>query len=437
MNQKIKSILLLLCLLNSPIFAQHFNQKIVTQDIDNFWVAYDSIHTTTDSVKQLRFINDLYIKKRTPGLDGFMQVRRYKDAEFVKAINMYPQYFNSIRARTINSNVYKDTIIDYINRLYAIYPKLKPSTVYFAFGVFRSGGTYYKNSVLLGAEFLFATQNSPISELPARNQRGIKENAPVDIPLTALHEYIHTQQKQNWVEGDIIIRCVAEGVAEFISTLLTNKPLSPSVAFGKKNKDIVVKKYMEEIFQNNKVGNWLWNKNENELIVNDLGYYIGYEICESYYNKSKDKQKAIKELIELDYFDEKAFAKIVDGSGFLPMTYAQMDAKYKASLPQISKIMPFNKGDKNVSPALDEITIEFNAPMDTCCRSFDYGKLGKNHSIQIDKVIGWSEDKKRFTFKIKPLKPNKEYQFVLSNFAKQSDNNRLEPYSINFTTATK
>ncbi len=109
MNQKIKSILLLLCLLNSPIFAQHFNQKIVTQDIDNFWVAYDSIHATTDSVKQLRFINDLYIKKRTPGLDGFMQVRRYKDAEFVKAINMYPQLKPNKEYQFVLSNFAKQS----------------------------------------------------------------------------------------------------------------------------------------------------------------------------------------------------------------------------------------------------------------------------------------------------------------------------------------
>jgi hypothetical protein len=40
-------------------------QKVFTQDIDNFWVAFDSIQTTKDSIKQINFIQASYIDKGT------------------------------------------------------------------------------------------------------------------------------------------------------------------------------------------------------------------------------------------------------------------------------------------------------------------------------------------------------------------------------------
>ena len=36
-------------------------QTIVGTDIDNFWIAYDKIVSTTDTVLQFQYLNDLYI----------------------------------------------------------------------------------------------------------------------------------------------------------------------------------------------------------------------------------------------------------------------------------------------------------------------------------------------------------------------------------------
>ena len=41
------------------------DQKVFTADIDNFWIAYDSIQSTKDSLKQIEFIQTLYIDKGT------------------------------------------------------------------------------------------------------------------------------------------------------------------------------------------------------------------------------------------------------------------------------------------------------------------------------------------------------------------------------------
>lgn len=420
----------------NEIFGQDFKKQIVTTDIDNFWLAYDQINKLSDSLERIKLINELYIDKATEGLKGLISVRRYHDYEFVNNILNYPKYWNSIRGNS--SYLLKDTeqIEKYLTKLKEIYPELKPASIYFSIGAFRTGGTYEGNKVLLGAEFMLAQKNAILEELPKRIQNTLKEYAPYDIPLTAIHEYIHTQQK-SWENQSIIHLCVAEGVAEFISTLITEKPLSSPVNFGKQNAERVLERYMEEIFRNKDVWNWLWSENQNELKVNDLGYYIGYEICERYYNKATDKKKAIKDLIELDYSNEEEFAKLVDGTNFLPMTLKEIGIKYESMRPTVKRLVEFENGSNKVSSKLKTITVEFSEPMSNCCRSVDFDETKGVEHLVIKKHIGWSDDKKRYTFEIEDLKPNTTYGLIISNFAKENGGNRLAPYTIRFKTSKR
>ncbi|MCU0321641.1 MAG: Ig-like domain-containing protein, partial [Chitinophagaceae bacterium] len=189
-----------------------------------------------------------------------------------------------------------------------------------------------------------------------------------------------------------------------------------------------------EIFRDDDVGNWLSSQNQNELEINDLGYYIGYEVCERYYHKSTDKKQAIKELIELDYNSDIEFAKILDGSGFLPMTWNEIGVKYESMRPTVIRISEFKNGSKNVSTNSKTITIEFSETMSSCCRNFDFDASKTGAFLKIKKIIGWSEDKRKFSFEIEELKPNTDYHIIISNFAKEDGGNRLAPYTIEFRT---
>lgn len=191
---------------------------------------------------------------------------------------------------------------------------------------------------------------------------------------------------------------------------------------------------MVEIFRDDDVGNWLWSENQNELKENDLGYYIGYEICERYYNNATDKKKAIKELIELDYGNEVAFAKLIDGTNFLPMTWKEIGNKYESMRPTVNKIVELKNGSNRVFPKLKLITVEFSDPMSDCCRSIDLDQANEVEPLVVKKYIGWSDDKKRYTIEVEDLKPNTTYGLVISNFSKEDGGNRLAPYTIRFKT---
>jgi hypothetical protein len=36
----------------------------------------------------------------------------------------------------------------------------------------------------------------------------------------------------------------------------------------------------------------------------DLGYYVGYKICEAYYQAARDKKQAVKDILEMKDFNE-------------------------------------------------------------------------------------------------------------------------------------
>jgi hypothetical protein len=423
-------------LLTSFAWAQEATIPFVTNDITHFYEAYDQVLQTTDSLKRIQLVNALYLNKGSEGLKAMKEARNYKDYEFVEAMLSYPKFWNALRNKVQEVDKSKLQLENYIARLKEYYPQLKPSTVYFPVGVFRSAGTYRENKILLGAEFFLVDATTPLDELPPNIQAGISQNLPFNLPVTVLHEWVHTQQKP-WENKSIIHLSVAEGVAEFIATLVSQTPVSKPVFFGKQNPAKVLNQYMIEIFRDDDVWNWLWNENHNSLQQRDLAYYIGYEMSERYYNKADDKKKAIQELIELDYNNPIQFAQWVDSTGFLPLTVKEIGDKYESLRPTIKRIKEFKNGSPKVSPKLKSLTIEFSEPMSQCCRNLDTDTTAGVQQLPIKSFKGWSKNNTLFTIELQDLKPNTTYGLTLLNFVKEDGGNPLAPYTIRFKTKSK
>jgi hypothetical protein len=81
--------------------GQNNSKNVITSDIDNFWIAYDSCLTTSDSLKQLEYMQILYVDKGTIGLKAFMEARDYTTERWVSLIRSYPRFWRSIRPNTL------------------------------------------------------------------------------------------------------------------------------------------------------------------------------------------------------------------------------------------------------------------------------------------------------------------------------------------------
>lgn len=414
-------------------YCQTKNQKFVATDIDNFWNAYEKIISTNDTVKQYNFLKEFYTDKGTPGLKSLIEVRNYTIKDFVSAINKYPKFWNSLRPNTLSCNELYSEIEADIGKLKQVYPDLKPSTIYFSIGAFRTNGTIQGDRILIGSELSLADESTIIEELPSWRQSFYKEYNPrKNIALLCTHEYIHTQQKE--LVENLLSMCLYEGVAEFISCKVTGKqPNTPAIEFGKNNQQKVIDLFVSDLYLTKNNYNWLWGENKNVLKVRDLGYYVGYEICERYYNLSKDKKKAVKTLIELDYNNEKEVERIVDATKLFPESLEKLKYDYEKRQPKVISIKPFKNGSKNVKPGLTEITITFSEPLNGYDAGLDFGPLGKDFCPKINPERVWASDLKSWSFKA-DLKPDQEYQILITNSFKKQDGTRLKPYLISFKT---
>lgn len=311
-----KKLIPLFLLLFSFAFASPAQDtpKVFTSDIDNFWIAYDSVQTTSDTLKQINFIQTLYIDKGTRGLKAFMVARNYNAKLWVALIRKYPKFWNSIRPNTLTVKSYAAEIEKSIVRFKELYPDLKEAKMYFTVGGLRSGGTTMNDMVLIGSEIATGNASTDVSEFTNNWLEGVFKNQQADnLVVLNIHEYVHTQQKGE--PKNLLGQAIKEGACDFIMELVVGKPLQNNyIIYGKEHETILKEEFKTEMLSNN-YSNWLYN-GSNAKTVADLGYFMGYTICRSYYNNATDKKKAVREIIELNYSDTTAVEDFLNRSKY-------------------------------------------------------------------------------------------------------------------------
>ncbi|OPB88794.1 Ig-like domain-containing protein [Elizabethkingia ursingii] len=429
---KIRLFLVVAC---SPVLL--FSQKVFTQDVDNFWKTYDKIIKTKDSAQKVSLIQTMYIDKGTQGLHDIMKARRYSAQEYIDAIGKYPKFWSSIRSRTLKSKKQAKNVEKSIAALKKIYPEAKPANVYFTVGLLRTNGTTMGGNVLIGAESALADKDVDISEMPVNSQlKAYFQTNPINsfVSLTA-HEYVHTQQKST-IGKNLLTQVVMEGVAEFVSNLSLNKKSAvPAMAYGYAHEAEIKNLFVKEMFTPlvNTASNWIWNSSNNRFGIADLGYFVGNEIARKYYENQSDKKAAIKHMIELDYNKESVLQKFVDESVYFEKPVAQYVSGYEDNRPTVIGIKEFENGSKSVNPNTKIITLTFSEPM-MFFTNFNYGPLGEGNAMKIEKLLGYSEDKKTLRLQIMNLKPNQRYQLLIDEGFRSVNDLPLKSYLIDFTT---
>ncbi|MFV0175796.1 Ig-like domain-containing protein [Empedobacter falsenii] len=185
----------------------------------------------------------------------------------------------------------------------------------------------------------------------------------------------------------------------------------------------------------NNLYKWLWGDSPNEFGVRDLGYYIGYQIAENYYNQAENKKYAIKELIELDYANNTVIEDYVTKSNYFSKSLEELQKDFESKRPTVLGIKQFNNYSKNVDPKTKEITINFSEPLNGFNTGVDYGELGEVAFSKSDfKKRYWSNDNKSWTIQVE-LEPNKKYQILISSNFRNMNNYPLKNYLIEFETS--
>lgn len=313
-----KNIVLLFILLSLKAFTQQeiAKNRFITADISNFWNAYDSVHSTTDSLKQINFLQKLYFDKATSGLQYFSSQNDLTPQYMQSVIEKYPKFWESIRTNTNSINEFEIAFKKVSKKFQKIYPSLKNGDFYFLIGGLKNGGSVYNNNVLIGAELAVSNKFTDATELKQSYQERMILNKNLLFIIT--HEYVHIQQNRSLSDStiNVLTYSLKEGSADFIASLLINEEVpTPYITYGINHEKEVWKIFKQEMYTQ-ELKKWIRNIEHPSFNVKELGYFMGYSICKSYYNNAIDKQKAIKEIMELDYSNQKQLNEFLKNSKY-------------------------------------------------------------------------------------------------------------------------
>lgn len=301
----------------TPKTATTDSQLIYSQDVLHFWEAFDEIQRVETFAEKRDLINKLYIDRASEGLQAYMKLRNVNDSLYVALIEGLPQFWASVRPKTMEAIKKGSEIEAAVDRLRTHYPTLKPAEIYLFIGGLVSGGTVEGNRTLISLEISAADASVELSELEASHHAWvvpfIKASTPDNFVQMNAHEYCHTQQEG--YEYNVLCKSMSEGTCDFIAELALGKPVvAHYITYGYEHLATIKAEFKEDMFTDY-ISDWMYGENSRGH-VRDLGYFMGYAICKAYYKQAEDKQAAVKTIMELDHKDLDAVLAFLNNSGF-------------------------------------------------------------------------------------------------------------------------
>lgn len=282
--------------------------RLVTSDIENFWRAYDMSEGKATN-KKIEIYEKEYLAKGSIGLKDFVEMHIQDAEKLVNAIEAMPKYYTSIRESSIRVLEMTDRIRDYMHAWKDLYTEAVFPDVYFVIGRMMAAGTFSPNGLLIGTEILSRTDDIPEDELSPVYINLVK---PIEyLPYVVIHELIHPQQMYKFDSITLLGHSMMEGAADFLGELASGGLLNQiQHEYGRVHETALWEDFSREMLQEN-FKNWLYNYFENlGDRPPDMGYYMGYRICESYYEKMDDKKQAIRDILAVkDATDAHRFLK--------------------------------------------------------------------------------------------------------------------------------
>lgn len=270
------------------------NTKLITSDIDLFWKYFDLQlkDTTTNSFEQ-------YLIEGSIGLKDFIPDRIESATELKSLVLAEQEYYQNIRASSYRVLSFEKQIKASFYALEYLYPKAEFPPIYFLIGRTTSGGTASKNGLMIALEIYSDNNYTTSYGRPSLN---------IDIlPNIVIHELIHFLQKDDINDESLLKNCIREGSADFIAELVSGEKVKyangPNVyLYGNSHERELWLEFKDSMNTNN-LDPWLYSPT-NDGRPQNLGYWMGYKIVESYYEKSENKSKAIDDILNIkNYID--------------------------------------------------------------------------------------------------------------------------------------
>ncbi|HEX6065539.1 MAG TPA: DUF2268 domain-containing putative Zn-dependent protease [Longimicrobiales bacterium] len=280
--------------------------RIVLSDVAVFWRAYDKLTPAMTRADSARTLEQEYLAHASAGLQGYAATHIKKPENLLMGLGLLPKYVAGVRANTLKISV--DDVRAALRKVETFYPDATYPDIYFVFAGFTSQGTVSKGNVIIAAEMVSADSLTPRAELPPF-LRNVDLTRNV-LPCIMVHEMLHAQQNYP-ADKSLLAQVMVEGVADFITQKAVGcvQTAAATYAYGEAHERELWQLFQQEM-RGTDYSKWLYNGNIKDR-PDQLGYWMGYQIAEAYYERAADKQRAIRELLNI-----RDFNALLEASGY-------------------------------------------------------------------------------------------------------------------------
>ena len=299
-----------------PIETDPAAARMVTSDLERFWSAYDAGGQSGSAAA----FQAGYLDPASPGLKDFIRLRHLTSAAIAAMVSARPRYFAAIRANSLGLAAGEPALAvvraNY-QRMKALYPPAVFPPITILVGRFSTAGTISAEGVLIGGEFYGRDETTPLDELGAFERDNVK---PVEsLPIVIAHEHAHILQARgsrvfSRLAKTLLDQALLEGGADFVGELVSGGNINARMfPWALANERALWDEFRGEMHGAD-VSRWLYNQGaEPGARPGDLGYFVGYRIAQSFYQRAGDPAAAVAAILEVS--DADAF---LAQSGYAP-----------------------------------------------------------------------------------------------------------------------
>jgi hypothetical protein len=244
-----------------------------------------------------------YLDAGTPGLREFASLRICSAADLARTVSAGSAFYGSIapELRRLADPAVQAPIRAAFAALRARYPAAVFAPTYFTVGRFNTAGTIGRSGLLVGAEYLTAgpgTVTTGLSPAALRYLHPPEQAAPL-----VTHEQVHYQQAR---AGGLMSRpartlleeSLLEGGADFVGNLAAGDFINRWIHDWAAPRESDLWREFAAEMDGTDLSRWLHNQGTATADrPGDLGYYVGYRICEAYHAAAADKDRAVADII--------------------------------------------------------------------------------------------------------------------------------------------
>lgn len=296
-------ILLLTCSFFSLSLTARSQTMVETSDITRFWAMYDSLRYCGSTQDSIEWIQARYLDKASKGFKEFQKVRDLDARYYVRNFRGAPTFWESLRPRTEDLKNRRDEVNAVLDQFEQRFNHFKRPKVCFAIGALSTGGTISSGWLLIGAEIVMADSTVNKEELNSWLQFAMQDHDQLKSFIA--HETVHTMQRNtfNVLWGYLFSRkltmSMIEGAADFIALEVTGETINASLyEYGYQHEESIKRRFSEDLY-NNDADSWLYNGLNAKNGPADLGYFIGSQACDSYFQKMDGSPKALKKIAQM------------------------------------------------------------------------------------------------------------------------------------------